>query len=172
MTRIPIVDENDKIIGYKKRGTLDSDDIYRVSALWLTNSKGEILIAQRADNKSHNPGQWGVSVAGTVDEGETYYENIIKETEEEIGLKGIKPKKGPYGRHKGEHNYFYQWYLQEIDMDIEDFVIDKEEVKAKFYQHGAESDLHKEKYQTASDDEKTEFGKKLDEYLANQESTN
>lgn len=130
MGKIVIVDKSDKIIGHKEREALDPDDIYRVSVLWLTNSKGEILIAQRSFNKPHNPGQWGTSVAGTVDEGETYYENIIKETWEEIGLRGIQPKKGPYGRNSGEHNYFYQWYLCEADMDIEDFNIDREEVEA------------------------------------------
>ena len=128
--RIAIVDEDDNIIGYKERGTLDPEDIYRVSALWLTNSKGEILIAQRSFNKDHNPGQWGTSVAGTVDEGESYEENIIKEAEEEIGLKGVEFKEGPHGLNRGEHNYFYQWYLATVDMDIEDFEIDKEEVEA------------------------------------------
>lgn len=40
--KIIIVDENDEPIGAKERGTLDDyKDIYRVSALWITNEKGK-----------------------------------------------------------------------------------------------------------------------------------
>ena len=49
--KIVIVNENDEIIGSKERGTLNQSDIYRVSALWIQNSKGEILLAQRSFNK-------------------------------------------------------------------------------------------------------------------------
>jgi len=57
MVLIPIVDEKDKIIGYKDRKEIQKEDIYRVSALWITNSKDEILLAQRAFSKSHDPGR-------------------------------------------------------------------------------------------------------------------
>ena len=53
--KIIVVDENDKIIGHKNRGTLKKEDIYRVSALWITNSRGEILLARRHHTKSHHP---------------------------------------------------------------------------------------------------------------------
>jgi len=36
------VNEKDEIIGYKERGALESLDIYRVSALWIENSKEEL----------------------------------------------------------------------------------------------------------------------------------
>ena len=54
--KIIIVDENDNIIGYKERGTIEQSDIDRVSALWITNSKGEFLLARRAYTKKNNPG--------------------------------------------------------------------------------------------------------------------
>jgi hypothetical protein len=41
-----------------------------------------------------------------------------------------------------------------------------EEAKSNFYQHGAESPLHKEKYNSATPEEAEAFSKKLDEYLA------
>jgi isopentenyldiphosphate isomerase len=75
--KIIIVNEKDKEIGLKERGTLKTEDIYRVTALWITNSKDEILLAKRALTKSNDPGKWGPAVAGTVDEGETYEENSI-----------------------------------------------------------------------------------------------
>ncbi|PIR41330.1 MAG: hypothetical protein COV31_01745 [Candidatus Yanofskybacteria bacterium CG10_big_fil_rev_8_21_14_0_10_46_23] len=129
MVKIAIVNEKDEIIRYKDRGTLNDDDIYRVSALWLTNPKGEVLIARRSYNKKNDPGKWGTAVAGTVDEGEDYYENIVKETEEEIGLTGLDFEKGPYGRNAKGKQFFYQWYIAHTDKDIEDMKIDEEEVE-------------------------------------------
>ena len=127
--KIVIVDGNNKVIGYKERETLKQEEIYRVSALWLTNSKGDILLARRALTKSHNPGKWGPAVAGTLEEGETYDSNIVKETAEELGLKDIKPKKGPMIRISDRHNYFAQWYTLTIDKPINQFKIQKEEVE-------------------------------------------
>ncbi|MDD3284610.1 MAG: NUDIX domain-containing protein [Patescibacteria group bacterium] len=128
--KIIIVDENDNEIGSKNRNFVMKDDIYRVSALWITNSNGDILLAQRALTKSHDPGKWGPAVAGTVDEGESYEENIIKEAEEEIGLKNIKSCIGPKKRMRGDHNYFDQWYFLKIDKSEEEFVLQKSEVES------------------------------------------
>ena len=104
--KIIIVDEEDNIIGCKERETAVLEDIYRVSALWVTNSQGKILLAKRALTKSHSPGEWGPAVAGTVEKGEEYLGNIIKEAEEEIGLKDIVPQ----------------------DKTLDEFVIDESEV--------------------------------------------
>jgi len=127
--KIIIVDENDKVIGFKQRGTLSPTDIYRVSALWIQNSKGDILLAQRSFNKIHDPGKWGPAVAGTVDEGETYESNIIKEAGEEIGLSDCQFKKAFYEKNNGNHKYFLQWYFALVDKDIHSFTIQKEEVE-------------------------------------------
>ena len=89
--KIPVVNQQDEIIGYKEKSLITTDDIYRVSALWITDTTGRILLAKRAFTKSRHPGLWGPAVAGTVEEGETYESNIIKEAEEEIGLKNILP---------------------------------------------------------------------------------
>lgn len=124
-----IVNNQDEIIAHKTRGTLAKEDIYRVSALWVTNSKGDILLAQRKFTKSHDPGKWGPAVAGTVEEGETYESNIVKETEEEIGLKNITPILGPKRRVSGTYNYFCQWYTYVIDRPAEAFAIQEDEVE-------------------------------------------
>ena len=128
-TKIIIVNENDKIIGYKSINTLNQSDIYRVSALWIKNSKGDILLAQRAFSKKHDPGKWGPAVAGTVDKGETYDINIIKESEEEIGLKNFEFKKIKKIRIRNKYNYFCQWYIIVIDKNINEFKIQKKEVE-------------------------------------------
>ena len=74
---------------------------------------------------------WGPGVAGTVDEDETYDDNIVKEIREEIGLEiSISQlKRGPKIRIENNPNgYFGQWYLYSMDKDAEDFVIQKDEV--------------------------------------------
>lgn len=127
--RIVVVNDQDGVIGLKERGTLVQEDIYRVSALWITNSGGDILLAQRHFSKSHHPGKWGPAVAGTIDEGESYDENIVKEAEEEIGLENIQPKKNQKIRVTGEHNHFTQYYTLTIDQPADQFQIQEDEVE-------------------------------------------
>ncbi len=126
--KIIIVDKEDKIIGTKERRDIKGD-IYRVSALWLTNPKGEILLAKRHKNKDSNPGKWGPAVAGTVEEGESYEDNIIKETEEEIGIKGIKFNIKQKTFIQGKRNHFTQWFTAVIDKNTDEFKIQDNEVE-------------------------------------------
>ncbi len=131
--RIVIVNERDEVIGAKEREELLLADIYRVSALWITNSQEEILLAQRALTKKKAPGRWGPAVAGTVEETETYEGNIIKETEEELGLRvsGADLKIGPKIFIKREKDpYYCQWYYYATDKKIEEFVFPANEVAA------------------------------------------
>ena len=124
------VDKDDNVLGYKPKAEFGPDDIERVSALWVTNSKGEILIAQRALTKKYGPGYWGPAAAGTVEEGENYETNIIKEAEEELGLKDIKPALGPKLYLETAHKYFCQWFTCVTDLPAEAFRLQPEEVAA------------------------------------------
>ena len=131
MTKIEYVDENDNVLGISE--TVDSrpeGTFFRVSALWLTNSKGEILVAKRSATKRINPNQWGVSVAGTVEFDETYEENIIKESEEEIGIKlenFTKEKK-----YKISESHFTQFFKATMDIAVEDFKLNDEVAEVKW----------------------------------------
>lgn len=130
-SQIVIVDENDRVIGSKKREDVGEGDIYRATALWIKNSKGEHLLARRAFTKKYDPGKWGPAVAGTVEVGETYESNIRKEAEEEIGLKDITLQTGQNVKTIGDQNqqYFGQMYLLLLDKSAEEFVLQKEEVE-------------------------------------------
>lgn len=127
--KIIIVNENDEIIGHKFRDIIKHEDIYRVSALWIKNSKGDVLLAQRSLNKQHDPGKWGPAVAGTNDEGDSYELNIIKETEEEIGIKDIDFEKAKKFRRTGRYNNFCQWFVATVDQEADKFKIQNEEVE-------------------------------------------
>ncbi len=129
--RITVVDSEDNVIGSEKRGIADKENLmYRVSALWVKNSKGENLLARRAYTKSHSPGKWGPAVAGTVKEGETYRQTIINEAYEELGIKLKDVIKGPKTKRdeEGRHRYFAQWFTCIIDKPADEFVTQKEEV--------------------------------------------
>lgn len=144
--KIVIVDENNKVIGSKPRHLIQKDDIYRTSGLWITNSKGDILLAQRQSTKKNDPGKWGPAVAGTIEEGESYKDNVIKEAFEELELKNIKPIEGPIKRHFGKHNYFAQRFYLKVDKKISDFKIAKDEVEQiKWFSRDELQKLIKEK---------------------------
>lgn len=129
MSRITVVDEQDNIIGYKERSALSDSDIYRVAGLWATNDKGEALIARRALTKSHNPGKWGPTAAGTVEEGEDYEQNIIKEAQEELGIKNLKPTFWFKVKPRSEgYRYFGCWYKATVNIPIEELVLQPDEV--------------------------------------------
>ena len=126
--KIPIVNEEDEVIGYKERGNRDPNDICRITGLWVTALDGSILLARRAFTKKHHPGVWGPAVSGTVEEGETYESNILKEAEEEIGLKNATPVPGPKIRGDSSHQYFCQWFTAVIPREYP-FVKRVEEVE-------------------------------------------
>lgn len=127
MTRIILVDDNDNEIGLKERDEIGPEDLCRGSALWITSSSGDILLTQRSLEKKHHPGKWSAAVAGTVDEGEDYDINILKETEEEIGitLSAKELRKGPKIRMP---RFFMQWYYATVDLPLSAFTLQEGEV--------------------------------------------
>jgi isopentenyl-diphosphate Delta-isomerase len=129
--KVQIVNNQDELIATKERTEIDFDtDIYRVSALWLTNALGQTLLARRSMQKHNDPGRWGPAVSGTIDEGETYDINIHKEAFEEIGLEGVEFEKGPKMHITHPRNYFCQWYFASLDRDVSSFTMQEDEVDA------------------------------------------
>jgi isopentenyl-diphosphate delta-isomerase len=128
--QVIIVDEQDNEIGVVPRSKHDKY-VYRVSALWVTNSQGQFLVAQRAFTKKHHPGKWAPAVAGTIEAGETYLSNIIKEAQEEIGIDIterdliVGPKTNTLDK---KYRHFTQWFFYTTDASIESFTIAPDEV--------------------------------------------
>ena len=142
--KIAIVDEKDNLLDYKNITEVLSTDISRISALWLENEKKEVLIAQRAENKKFDPGKWGPAVAGTVEEGEDYLDNVLKEAKEEVGLTFVErdltlgPKQLIQGNHR---RYFLQWYFAKIGkLSAEDLTIQEDEVACVMFLSANELD--------------------------------
>lgn len=126
--KIPIVNEQDEIIEYKDVRDRNPKDICRITGLWVTDKEGNILLAQRSFNKKTSPGKWGPAVSGTVEEGETYESNVIKEAGEEISLINFKPVIGPKLRRSTSHEYWGQWFTAVVEHNYP-FVKQDEEVE-------------------------------------------
>lgn len=119
-------------IGEKNRYDVITGETIAITGLLLTNSKSELLIAQRSLQKKHDPGLWGPAAAGTLEPGENFVKNIVKEAEEEIGLSGIIPEeihREHYWRPDGIGCYAV-WFRATTDLRPEEFVLQKEEVVA------------------------------------------
>ncbi|MFA5994187.1 MAG: GDSL-type esterase/lipase family protein [Parcubacteria group bacterium] len=124
-----IVNEDDNVIGVKNRSDIKTSDIYRVSCLWLRNSKKEVLLTQRSLSKRNDPGLWGPAVAGTVAENETYESNIIKENKEELDLSEMALVLGPKKLIEGERKFYNQVFYGLIDREAEEFILQKDEIE-------------------------------------------
>jgi isopentenyldiphosphate isomerase len=134
---IPVVDVNDRVVGFKPRSKLDyGRDIYRVCSVWVTNGKNELLLAQRSFDKKIYPGMWDVAVAGTVEKDETYEETAKRELYEELGITN-RATIGPKVRVEGAYNMFIQWFFLKLDGPAETFAFQKSEIeKLKWYPRG------------------------------------
>lgn len=127
--RIALVDKDDNVIGYKMRSELTDNDCWRIVCVWIENSRGEVLLQQRALGLSLNPGLWSNAVVGTVDEDDNYKETAVREAEEEIGLTGfplIETNKIYYKASFGWR--IAQGFTVKCDWELEKFTAQPEEV--------------------------------------------
>ncbi|HEX4662379.1 MAG TPA: NUDIX domain-containing protein [Candidatus Saccharimonadales bacterium] len=132
--KLVIVDEQDTVIGGKDKDEITPQDIYRVARLLIINSKGQLLLAQRAFAKAKDPAVWGLAVEGTVEEGEDYESNIRKESQEEIGVEFDELELGPKLRMTGKYNHQCQFFICHKDLDIDTLNLQDEELAAvKWY---------------------------------------
>jgi isopentenyldiphosphate isomerase len=116
MFHIEVVDEQDRVVGLADRRYLRPVDIFRVSALWIEDSSGLVLLARRSLSKTVAPGKWGPAVTGTVEPGETYRECIIREACEELGLL-VEPIRLHKEYVQAASAYFLQWFSTILPAD-------------------------------------------------------
>lgn len=130
MPTIQLVSDQDEVIGCKNREDLDtSTDIFQTTSLWITNGRNEVLLAQRKLDKRIDPGKWAEAVGGTVECEDDYEATIIREAEEELGLKTFELKPGPKQFITTPCRYFVQWYIATIDESVGYFTPQEEEVE-------------------------------------------
>ncbi|HMS50238.1 MAG TPA: NUDIX domain-containing protein [Candidatus Saccharibacteria bacterium] len=146
-----VVDKNDRILRYTKRGDLLPTDRIRVTTVWIEDKTGRILIAQRSPSKRLHPGLWGPAAAGGVAKGETYEQNAYKELEEEIGVTNVKLRlhdKTPVDYFDGTRRFAYS-FIGILDEVPEQFTLEDAVEQVKWVDKGwLKNDLrlHPEQY--------------------------
>lgn len=82
-----LVDENDNEIGLmEKLSVHQSGRLHRAFSVFIFNSKGELLLQQRADDKYHSGGLWTNTCCSHPVNGEDIKSTIKKRLKEEMGI--------------------------------------------------------------------------------------
>ncbi|RGI48589.1 NUDIX domain-containing protein [Roseburia sp. OM03-7AC] len=89
-----LYDENRELLGkdHVRGEQLPIDGYHLVAHVWIRNSKGEYLIAQRSANRPTFPLVWEC-VDGSVIKGENSLQGALREVKEEVGV-DLLPEKG------------------------------------------------------------------------------
>ena len=83
----PIVDKNDRILGYASRSQVHGNNLlHRAVHILIFNEAGEVYLQQRSRWKDRHPLKWDSSAAGHVAARESYDETARRELKEELGV--------------------------------------------------------------------------------------
>lgn len=88
---VAIVDRDNRPIGAVSRRIMRQQQlIHRACYILVFNSKGELFIQKRTQNKDIYPGYWDLAAGGVVLAGESYEESAQRELREELGVTTAK----------------------------------------------------------------------------------
>jgi isopentenyl-diphosphate Delta-isomerase len=86
-TVIPLVDENDQIIGYEEKLMVHQKGLlHRAFSILVFNKNKDLLIHQRALEKYHSPGLWTNTCCGHPNQGENMEAAVHRRLQEEMGF--------------------------------------------------------------------------------------
>lgn len=127
---VVLIDEDDNQLGLmEKQQAHVAGLLHRAFSVFVFNSKGELLLQQRAWDKYHSPGLWTNTCCSHPREGETYEEAAHRRLREEMGFDcELEPKfhfiyKAELGERLFEHeldHVFTGFYEDEIQINQEE----------------------------------------------------
>ena len=83
----PIVDKNDRILGYASRSQVHGNNLlHRAVHILIFDEAGDVYLQQRSRWKDRHPLKWDSSAAGHVAAAESYDETARRELKEELGV--------------------------------------------------------------------------------------
>jgi isopentenyl-diphosphate delta-isomerase len=84
---VTLVDKDDNVLGKEEKMSAHKDPkLHRAISIIIFNSKGEMLIHKRADEKYHCPGMWTNACCTHPWPEETYEESAKRRLPEEMGF--------------------------------------------------------------------------------------
>ncbi|HEX4919335.1 MAG TPA: isopentenyl-diphosphate Delta-isomerase [Candidatus Bathyarchaeia archaeon] len=85
---IVLVDEKDRPVGYEEKiaAHTNGGKLHRAFSIFVFNSKGEILLQQRAGAKYHFPGLWSNSCCSHPLKGEELEKAVHRKLKQEFGF--------------------------------------------------------------------------------------
>ena len=108
---------------------------HKAVAVFIINSKKQVLLQRRSKNKKMWPDMWDISAGGHVLAGEFGFQAIIREIKEELGLSVKKEEIIFIGcstsiNKKGDilNKHFNEYYIVTKDIDEKNLSLQKEEV--------------------------------------------
>lgn len=82
-----LVDKSDNIVGaMDKLSVHEKGLLHRAFSIFIFNSRGELLLQQRADNKYHSGGLWSNTCCSHPEYGEGNADAVKRRLEEEMGM--------------------------------------------------------------------------------------
>lgn len=108
---------------------------HKAVAMFIINSKGQVLLQKRSANKKMWPNMWDITAGGHVLAGEFGFQSIIREAEEELGISLNKNDITFVGSSistnvQGDivNNHFNEFYIVNKDIDETTLKLQEEEV--------------------------------------------
>jgi len=115
--QVVLVDEQDREIGImEKLAAHIVPRLHRAFSIFIFNSKGELLLQQRALSKYHSPGLWTNTCCSHPREGENLEQATARRLQEEMGMSCKMHEvftfiyKAPVGLGLTEHEYDHVWF--------------------------------------------------------------
>jgi isopentenyldiphosphate isomerase/intracellular septation protein A len=138
-----IVQPDGRIVGKAPRSVVhgNPDLMHAVVHVHIINSKGEIFLQKRNEDKDIQPGKWDTAIGGHVHSGESIEHALNREAEEELGISMVEfqplfryPRKssveselihgflllseGPFYPDPGEISDARFWNIEEIEENL------------------------------------------------------
>lgn len=136
LEQVILVDETDKPIGLmEKQAAHNGPHLHRAFSIFVFNSKGELLMQQRALSKYHSPGLWTNTCCSHPRDGETLAQATSRRLMEEMGMQCEMKEaysfiyQAPVGQGLTEHELDHVWIGHSDTTPL----INKEEVEAWKY---------------------------------------
>lgn len=130
-----VVDDEDNVVSKAERSKVHGSGlIHRSVFFFVFNEKNEILVNKRSKTKEFYPCYYSIAFGGHLNSGESYEQAVIREAEEELGIRNAMPVFIKFFKRRKEEKdrenvKLYAFFIN----SREKLKIDKSEVSEAFF---------------------------------------